>query len=332
MRILIVSKSKVPAHQYGGTERVIWSLGKGLAQLGHQVSYLVKQGSTCPFAEIIPINPDLKVHQQIPKSFDIVHYHFRPEQTTDLPYVTTMHGNSNEQEDLDANTIFVSKNHASRFGSESFVHNGLDWSQYPKPDLQSNRDYFHFLAKAAWRVKNVKGAIDTIKQIPKGHLKVLGGRRINFSMGFRLTLSPKVSFEGMVNDRQKANFLQHSKGLVFPVRWHEPFGLAIIESLYFGCPIFATPYGSLLELVKDDVGYLSNSSYDMAQAMLDANLFSKNHCHDYAREQFDHLSMAKNYLRKYEIVLNGSRLNIQPPRLIQKQEERFLPWVSNRKS
>ena len=36
---------------------------------------------------------------------------------------------------------------------------------------------------------------------------------------------------------EKGEILNSSKGLVFPVLWHEPFGLAIIESLYYGCPV-----------------------------------------------------------------------------------------------
>ena len=41
------------------------------------------------------------------------------------------------------------------------------------------------------------------------------------------------------------------------MRWHEPFGIALIEALYFGCPVFGTPYGSLPEIVEEGVqGFL----------------------------------------------------------------------------
>ena len=55
--------------------------------------------------------------------------------------------------------------------------------------------------------------------------------------------------------------------MIFPVRWHEPFGLAIVESLYFGCPVFGTPYGSLPEIVAPDVGVLSARASDLAEAV-----------------------------------------------------------------
>ena len=33
-------------------------------------------------------------------------------------------------------------------------------------DLNASRRYYHFLGKAAWRVKNVQGAIDVVKALP----------------------------------------------------------------------------------------------------------------------------------------------------------------------
>lgn len=39
MRILIVHNSVIPAHKYGGTERVIWYLGKELVKQGHKVRF-----------------------------------------------------------------------------------------------------------------------------------------------------------------------------------------------------------------------------------------------------------------------------------------------------
>ena len=53
----------------------------------------------------------------------------------------------------------------------------------------------------------------------------------------------------MVGGTNKTKLLNQSKGLLFPVRWHEPFGLAILESLHYGCPVFGTPRGSCLKLV-----------------------------------------------------------------------------------
>lgn len=328
MHILIVNNTVVPVKLYGGTERVIWYLGKELVKLGHKVSFLVKQGSYSDFARVIFIDETKPIIEQIPDDVDIVHFNFAPVGIEKIkkPYIITMHGNLNDKRDLDKNTVFVSKNHAERFGSEEFVHNGLDWDDYTKPSLDNKRNYYHFLGNAAWRVKNVKGSIDIINSSKKERLKVLGGKRFNFKMGLRFTFSPKVNFYGMVGGEKKDKLLNGSKGLIFPVRWHEPFGLAIIESLYFGCPVFGTPYGSLPELVPPEVGVLSNNKNTLIEAIKNSQDFSPIACHNYAVKKFNSKKMALSYIDKYERVISGETLNKTNPQLKEIQTEKFLPW------
>lgn len=328
MRILIVNPSVIPALLYGGTERVIWDLGKELVQMGHAVTYLVKKGSHCDFAKVRFWDESQPLLNQIPPEFDLVHFNVQPEglAACPLPYVITIHGNVNHAMEFDTNTIFVSQNHAARFGSTSYVHNGLDWSAYSLPDFAQARSYFHFLGHAAWRVKNVKGAIDVIRQTPAERLRVLGGVRFNINMGLRFTFSPRVRFHGMVGGAHKERLLNASKGLVFPVRWQEPFGLAIIESLYYGCPVFGTPYGSLPELVPAEVGFLSASKAALAEALAHAGDYVPEQCHAYVRDRFSSKRMADAYLQKYEQVLAGQKLNAQPPMLKEIQTTKFLPW------
>ena len=76
-------------------------------------------------------------------------------------HITLGRSNSN---DLQLDEVFVSKNHAARHGSNCFVYNGLNWDNYPKPELNSLRSRFHFLGNASKRVKNVAGAIDIAKR------------------------------------------------------------------------------------------------------------------------------------------------------------------------
>ncbi len=329
MNILIVNNGKIPVQYYGGTERVIWYLGRELVSLGHKVSFLLEPGSSCDFADIIARDPQKTIAAQIPPGTDVVHFNFTPAgyNEIDRPYIVTMHGNANTQEELDQNTVFVSGNHAQRFGSSSFVYNGLDWNDYTRPHFDVKRNYFHFLGKAAWRVKNVKGAINIIRRTRNEKLKVLGGKRFNINMGLRFTFSPRVRFYGMVAGKEKFELLQHSKGLIFPVRWHEPFGLAIIESLYYGCPVFGTAYGSLPELVPAETGFLSDNCSELARRIEDAGSYSNRYCHEYAVENFNSKKMALAYLEKYAQVISGEKLNSKAPCLIEIQQEKFLPWV-----
>jgi len=130
----------------------------------------------------------------------------------------------------------------------------------------------------------------------------------------------------MIGGKEKFNLLNESKGLIFPVRWHEPFGLAIIESLYYGCPILGTPYGSLPELVNSDVGFLSNKSDELVNAILDIDSYSARKCHEYVVEGFNSKKMMLEYIKKYEIVMSGYKLNTEPPKLLKVQEQKWLDW------
>lgn len=326
MHVLMVHPTAhIPVTTYGGTERVLWALGKELARMGHRVTYLVREGS-CPFAQVIAWDGERTLAEQMPGDVDVLHFHADPPEGESLrkPYVFTFQSAGRSRSTLDRNTIFVSRSHARRFASDCFIHNGLDWDDYGSPDLGRERTYVHFLGDAAWRVKNVRGAI-RIARAAGETLYVLGGRRINFRMGFRLTLSPHVKFFGWVGGEEKLKLIGGSKGLVFPVRWHEPFGLAIIESLFFGCPVFGTPYGSLPELVPADVGHLSARAADLAEAVRNSGAFDRRRCHDYAVASFNSRVMALAYLSKYEKVLGGEPLNPVPPRQDVKVKG-FLPF------
>jgi glycosyltransferase involved in cell wall biosynthesis len=322
MHILLVNGTSIPVFQYGGTERVIWDLGKALTQLGHQVSYLVPEGSTCDFAQVIPIRPHLSWAEQIPAGVDITHFQFHPKCDIPTPYLVTEHGNARKKMAYPLNTVFVSKNHAQRYGSDQYVLNGLDWSNYGEVNFDIPREYYHFLGKGAWRVKNLKGAIN-VAQKANVRFEVLGGTRLNLKRGFRYTWSRRIQFHGMVGGQEKFNLLNGSRGMIFPVRWHEPFGLAIIESLYFGCPVFATPYGAIPELVPEDCGVLSAQCSVLAAAV-QANQFDPKRCHQHAVENFNALTMSKRYLEKYEQVLSGKSLNAVAPVIL--DVNRSLAW------
>ena len=256
------------------------------------------------------------------------HFQFDPEFAADTqpdcPYVVTEHGNARAGWPLPRNTVFVSRDHAARYGSTSYVHNGLDWAAYGPVDWAQARTHHHFLGKAAWRVKNVKGAIQVARRAGV-ELAVMGGTRLNLRRGFRFTWSRRAQFYGMVGGAQKTGLLNASNGLIFPVRWHEPFGLAVIESLYFGCPVFATPYGALPELVPADCGRLSAQADELVDA-IQTQKFDRQACHTRAVEHFSAQRMARDYLQKYQQVLDGEFLNPAQPAI--QGEARQLPWTA----
>lgn len=329
MKIVLAHSKKIPVLRYGGTERVFWDLARALVDLGHSLTLLVPHGSQCDFARVVFDTATEQEKQALLAEADVVHGFSYPLSCNlqDTPVIYTQHGNLAAGERLQGNLIFVSANHADRHGSSHWVHNGLNFEGHfgPSPCLETRPTSarLHFLAKAAWRVKNVKGAI-RVAQKAGLELDVMGGSRLNFSMGFRFTLSPSVRFHGDVEDAMKVAIAKTSKGLVFPVTWHEPFGLAVIESLYLGCPVFATPYGSLPELISPEVGFLSAQAEKLANAIATVS-YSPQACHAYAKERFSAKSMALAYLHFYERVISGETLEMG---VTSSSPSRGLAWTN----
>ena len=300
MHVVLICKGRLPVELYGGTERVVWWLGKELARLGHKVTLVADAGSSCPFADVLTLHGDRPVAEQLPASADVVHYHYRPDEVPEgLPCVITIHGNVAMPEGPDPRYIFVSGDHARRYGAERFVYNGLDPEDYGPVDWGRSRAYLHFLGKASWGVKNLRGA-RRIARLAGEKLAVLGGKRFSFKMGWRFTPDANATFYGMVGGHRKNDLLNGSKGLVFPVLWDEPFGLALTESMYFGCPVLGTPRGSLKEIVTSEVGFLSEDMEELADYVPEMSKIKRRRCHEYVMEGFTAKQMALGYLLYYE--------------------------------
>lgn len=315
LRICVVCQWTIPPSTYGGADRVVDWLVRELVRRGHHVTLLAGPRSRSPAADIRVLDPGRPVAAQIPPDTDLAHLFATPGTPPEVPYLVSIGGRPARDEPLDRNTVFVSADHASRYGSDCFVYNGLDPEDYGPVDWARPRKYLHFLAKAAWRVKNVRGAIAVARRAGE-RLVVMGGHRVNISMGPRLTLDPRVRFKGMVGGARKNRILNGSRALLFPVRWHEPFGLAITESLYFGCPVLGTPYGSLPELVPREVGVLSNRVSVLADAARDLGRFDPRRCHEWVMDRFTSRQMTDQYIRLYGQLLDGKPLNPAEPRLL----------------
>lgn len=321
MRVTIAHHTRIPVQTYGGTERIMWWLGKELVKMGHEVTYLVNPGSSCSFAKLRELRKNQSLNHQIPRDSDMVHLFFQPKEEISFPYLVTNQGNVPDKEKhipLDQNTVFVSRNHAERHNAQCYVYNGIDVEDYGNPHLNLKRNYFHFLAKATWRAKNLIGAIK-LAQGSHEKLHVLGGSRWNPRMGINM-LNPNLIFHGMTGGYKKNEVLSHSKGLLFPVLWHEPFGIAMIESLYFGCPVFGTTYGSLPELIPKEVGFLSNKVEELIKALQNMS-FDHSKCQQYVLNNFTSRRMAKDYLNLYEKVLSEEKLNQEAPTAAETKNE-----------
>lgn len=316
MNIQFITNSHIPASTYGGKERALWSLMRELNRRGHKVKLIAPEGSFCPFAEVsYPVPGLTSKDQPVAVDADLVHFDFPlSEEYVQKPYLARNGGNGKLGEKFALNTVFVSKNQAERHNGDFFIHNGIDPEEYGDPALEKKREYIHFLAKAAWRLKNLKDSI-TISKKAGEKLEVIGGKRLNFKMGFRFTADLHVHFNGLIGGEKKLEIIRGSKALIFPVLWHEPCANAVFESMYYGCPVFATSWGFLPELVTSETGFLTNSKTEMAEAIKNSGHFSRKRIHQYILDKHSIQRVADEYLKAYEKILNGEHLNTNIPQV-----------------
>ncbi|MBP6443107.1 MAG: glycosyltransferase, partial [Gemmatimonadales bacterium] len=55
MNIVLYCPARLPVREYGGTERVVVWLARGLAERGHRVTVIALPGTKLPSATVIPI-------------------------------------------------------------------------------------------------------------------------------------------------------------------------------------------------------------------------------------------------------------------------------------
>src|SRR3954464_12006854 len=102
MHVALYTHSTVPVRGYGGTQRVVVWLARGLAELGHRVTLLALRGSRVPEAQLVALEPkqlrsrDYDISPHVPESADILHAHTPLNRPSTLPYVFTLHGNLRE--------------------------------------------------------------------------------------------------------------------------------------------------------------------------------------------------------------------------------------------
>ena len=314
MRIALVIDAVMPVRLYGGTERLVYWLACEFVRRGHEVTVVARPGSHVPGARMIFARSPHEAFSLVPSDTDIVNSHgSTPPVGFGKPCVVTTHGNGAPPSD-EFNWSFVSRNHASRHGRQTFVYNGLPPEEHYFSAEKSNR--LLFFSRINREGKNVTRAMQLAIRYD-AEMDIAGGRRwelltrskVRREGAFWLAGDPRFRFHGMVGGWEKARLFAEARALLFPIRWEEPFGLVIIEALLAGTPVMATPCGALSELISPEVGFLCGNDDDFGAAFAQIDSIDPHVCRAYAAERFSISRSAIGYLRLYERVLDGERLD-----------------------
>ena len=327
MKVVFFHEGILPVKKYGGIERILFWHMVELVKLGHDVVLIGN-----PLSEVedrgIKLTPfdaskDPDFENYIPDDADILHLYFNYKVKKDIPTVVNIQGNGQIGEEFPLNSVFLSKKHAQNHGSQQFVYNALDLNEYPFEGTRQKScrwENFLFLAKGSWRVKNLKHCVKASKKSKK-HLHIVGGRAF--------WPSSYIHNYGMLGGIEKLETINKCDALLFPVRWHEPFGIAIIEAMAMGLPVIGSPFGSLPEIITPDVGVICQNYEELLDTLNSPRptFFEAEQIRAYVEEKFSISEFTRKYLELYRQVTKGITLNPKAPTLrTGERPEDMLPF------
>jgi glycosyltransferase involved in cell wall biosynthesis len=297
MHIVLYARDRLPVRHYGGTQRIVVYLARGLAAAGHRVTLIAAAGSMVPEAELAPLasadlrRVDLDLRSWVPEGADILLAFAPVPSEPGLPWIRSLHGNRRPGVLGAPNTLYLSRNHAERHGATAFVYNGIDLDEFRFQPAKSDYDLFlgrlHAVKGHRWAVEGTRRS----------------GRRLILAGGWRPSLSSRVRYAGQVGGERKVRLLAEARCLWMPAQWDEPFGLTLVEALASGTPVVGTRRGALPEIVSPDVGALGDTLDELVALRRGLDGLDPRACRARVERHFTHHVMAEEYVRMFREFL-----------------------------
>ncbi|XTZ16770.1 glycosyltransferase [Micromonospora echinospora] len=123
----------------------------------------------------------------------------------------------------------------------------------------------------------------------------------------------RVRWVGTVAGRDRDDLVASARVALFPLRWEEPGGTAVVESLALGTPVVATARGCLPELIDDGrTGLLTDDEERLGELVLAAGRIDPEECRREAAARFTPAVMAQRYVELYDRVRQLASARLQP--------------------
>lgn len=335
MRIGLVAPPWVPVPPtlYGGTEGVIDTLARGLVERGHEVVLATTGDATCPverrwvfetppepMGSTLPELHHVRAAYEALMDCDVIHDHTltgplwactvprRP------PVLATHHGDFAEP----ARRFFThvaphvvvngishdQVSYAAGVPVAGVVHHGLDLDRFTVGEGKGG--YVLFVG----RCSPDKGVAEAIEIARAADLPIVvvakkreGPEMRYFEERVAPLLAPGVEYLGEVHPEERDRLMRDAVALVNPIKWHEPFGLVMVESLACGTPVVAFPAGAAPEIVDDGVtGFLCDGVDAAVTTLGKVRDLDRAECRAAVEKRFTADRMVTDYLRLYEAL------------------------------
>jgi glycosyltransferase involved in cell wall biosynthesis len=344
MRVALTADPElpVPPSHYGGIERIIDLLARGLVARGHDVTLFAHSGSETA-GRLIPwrgessrskadtiLNAITLGRHVLSDRFDLVHSFSRvaylaPILPLALPKLMTYQREISRRSvrlghELSRGTLrfsAISKwmiRNVEGIGTWHVVFNGVSLVTYRFVSDPGQDAPLVFLG----RIEEVKGphlAIEIARRVGM-HLVLAGSVANEHRAWFNHNIAPhvdgkRVSYIGPVNDAEKNTILGGAKALLMPILWEEPFGIVMAEAMACGTPVIGFRRGAVPEVIEDGVtGFVADDFNELISDVMRISQINRAACRSRAERLFSEDVVVNGYLGIYHEML-GSRAAVR---------------------
>ena len=297
----------VPPTLYGGIERIIDMLARGLTERGHEVTLfahrdsdtagrLVAYGGTRPDHPLDLLRNTASIARLGVSRPDVVHSFGRlatllPLLPLRIPKVMSYQREPTMSQveraaRLSADDTLAFTGCAEHIAAKMrpaapsyAIFNGVPLDTYTFQPSVAEDAPLVFLGRVE-RIKGAHTAVEVARQ--SGRRLVIAGNvsdQAYFDAEVAPRLDERITYVGPVDDVQKNALLGEALAFLMPIEWEEPFGIVMAEALACGTPVIGTRRGSVPEVVIEGVtGFVGETAEDLTEAVGRADTLDRAAC------------------------------------------------------
>ena len=330
----------VPPELYGGIERIVDMLARGLVARGHEVTLFAHRDSHSA-GQLVPwpgrrstdlgatfVNAATLARVQFASRFDLVHSFSRiaymmPILPWRVPKLMTY------QRAVTPRTVRLGyrlsrgslgftaisdwmMQEVKHIGSWTVIPNGVPLDTYRFAAAVAEDAPLVFLG----RVEEIKGPHLAIEIARKsGRRLIIAG---NIPEDKRAWVDAhvlsqvdgeRIRYIGPVNDAEKNQLLGTAAAFLMPILWDEPFGIVMAEAMACGTPVLGLARGAVCEVVADGVtGFVGDNVEGLVAAVARLGEISRVACRARVEQLYSDQAVVEAYERLYQARLLPAHL------------------------
>jgi len=193
------------------------------------------------------------------------------------------------------------------FKNHTTIYNGIPVKKFSFNNQP--QDYLLYLGY----INKDKGADLAIKIAQQSKMKlILAGGIIGQEDFYKYKIKPylnrRIKYIGPVDFKQKNELYKNALATLTPLRWHEPFGLTLIESQACGTPVIAFNRGAARELIKNNkTGFVVEGVTQAIESIKKIDSIKRKECRDWTENKFSVERMVDEYENLYKKYIQPNK-------------------------